>query len=284
MEYVGRIREQVSAAGASDRVRFVGARENVLEIMKASYVLAAPILQEETFGNVALEARSVGLPVVTFARGGLTELVSHRGTGYVCASADLAGLLEGLRHFLAIRLSAPRRALTAWRRRRSRETTAPRPSSNAAGGPCSLRIAAARVRETITIAGKVSMTRQYLSRVGDTMKKLAVIAGLGVWLISGDWLLGLSTFVLALGWVFLPAEEGPPVLALAYTLQWVTVCVGLYDVAMTGRPLQATLGSDYQPMVLIGLGCLVAILAGLLCGQYLVSRCGPSRASDPLTR
>ena len=46
--------------------------------MNASYVLAAPILQEETFGNVALEARSVGLPVVTFARGGLTELVSHR--------------------------------------------------------------------------------------------------------------------------------------------------------------------------------------------------------------
>ena len=80
------------------------------------------------------------------------------------------------------------------------------------------------------------------------MKKLAVIAGLVVWMISGDWLLGLSTFVLALGWVFLPAEEGPPVLALAYTLQWVTVCVGLYYVAITGRPLQATLGSDYQPM------------------------------------
>jgi hypothetical protein len=113
------------------------------------------------------------------------------------------------------------------------------------------------------------------------MKKLAVIAGLVVWMISGDWLLGLSTFVLALGWVFLPAEEGPPVLALAYTLQWVTVCVGLYYVAITGRPLQATLGSDYQPMVLIGLGCLVAILAGLLCGQYLVSRLRPLEGVRP---
>jgi glycosyltransferase involved in cell wall biosynthesis len=82
-------------------VQFVGARENILDIMKASYVLAAPILQEETFGNVALEARSVGLPVVTFARGGLTELVTHGRTGHVCASADLDGLLHGLRHFLA---------------------------------------------------------------------------------------------------------------------------------------------------------------------------------------
>jgi glycosyltransferase involved in cell wall biosynthesis len=101
VEYVAELRERVSSAGASDRVHFVGARENILDIMKASYVLAAPILQEETFGNVALEALSVGLPVVTFARGGLTELVTHGRTGHVCASADLDGLLDGLRHFLA---------------------------------------------------------------------------------------------------------------------------------------------------------------------------------------
>jgi glycosyltransferase involved in cell wall biosynthesis len=101
VDYVAALRRRVEAAGAADRIQFVGARENVLDIMKASYVLAAPILQEETFGNVALEARSVGLPVVTFARGGLTELVSHERTGYVCESADLQGLLSGLRHFLA---------------------------------------------------------------------------------------------------------------------------------------------------------------------------------------
>jgi glycosyltransferase involved in cell wall biosynthesis len=101
VEYTARLREQVASAGASDRVRFVGNRENVLQIMKASYVLAAPIIQEETFGNVVLEARSVGLPVVTFARGGLTELVSHRRTGYLCETADLPGLLTGLRYFLA---------------------------------------------------------------------------------------------------------------------------------------------------------------------------------------
>ena len=61
---------------------------------------AAPILQEETFGNVVLEARSVGLPVVTFARGGLTELVEHGRTGYVCESPDVDGLSAGLRHYL----------------------------------------------------------------------------------------------------------------------------------------------------------------------------------------
>ena len=101
VEWAAGLRERIAAAGASDRVHFVGARENVLEIMKASYVLATPILQEETFGNVALEARAVGLPVVTFARGGLTELVEHGRTGYICRSTDLPGLLEGLNHYLS---------------------------------------------------------------------------------------------------------------------------------------------------------------------------------------
>jgi glycosyltransferase involved in cell wall biosynthesis len=100
VDYAAGLRERIATAGLSSRVQLVGARENVLDIMRASYVLAAPILQEETFGNVALEARSVGLPVVTFARGGLTELVTHGRTGYVCESADLQGLLAGLRHFL----------------------------------------------------------------------------------------------------------------------------------------------------------------------------------------
>ena len=100
VDYAEQIREHVSACRSADRVHFVGIRENVLAIMRASYLLAAPILQEETFGNVVLEARDVGLPVVTFARGGLPELVEHRRTGYVCPTADLAGLLEGLRYFL----------------------------------------------------------------------------------------------------------------------------------------------------------------------------------------
>ncbi len=100
VDYAEQIKARVSSCGADGRVHFVGVRENVLDIMQASYLLAAPILQEETFGNVVLEARHVGLPVVTFARGGLPELVDHRRTGYVCATADLDGLLDGLRHFL----------------------------------------------------------------------------------------------------------------------------------------------------------------------------------------
>ena len=100
VEYVDDLRARVERLGAGDRIHFVGSRENMPAIMRASYLLVAPILQEETFGNVALEARSVGLPVVTFDRGAMGELVAHYETGYMCPTADLAGLLEGVRYFL----------------------------------------------------------------------------------------------------------------------------------------------------------------------------------------
>jgi hypothetical protein len=113
------------------------------------------------------------------------------------------------------------------------------------------------------------------------MIKMAVFLGTAVWLFSGDWLLGLCTLVLGMGWALLRAEEGPPVLALAFSLQWVTVCIGLFYVAITGRPLLATLSSNYEPMVLIGLGCLVSLLVGLLFGQALVRRLKPLTGVRP---
>ena len=100
VEYVRDLQDRVARAGVADRVHFVGMHENVTAIMRAGYLLAAPILQEETFGNVVLEARSVGLPVVTFTRGGLAELVTHKSTGFLCSTSDLDGLLEGLRYFV----------------------------------------------------------------------------------------------------------------------------------------------------------------------------------------
>lgn len=104
------------------------------------------------------------------------------------------------------------------------------------------------------------------------MKKLVPLAGIAGWIIFGDWLAGASLAVLALIWIMLPAEEGPPVLALAATMQWVSVTIGLFYFLMTARPLEATLRSDYRTMVALGLGCVVALVLGLAAGRYLVER------------
>ena len=112
--YTSGLQDRVKAAGASERIRFVGARRNVLGIMRASYLLVAPILQEETFGNVVLEAKSVGLPSVVFPQGGLVELVTHRETGFVCRDTSLEALMDGVTYFLAdpdARVRASRRSI-----------------------------------------------------------------------------------------------------------------------------------------------------------------------------
>lgn len=116
VEYFARLEQKVRDANLSDRILFVGERRNILDIMRASYLLAAPIPEEECFGNVVLEAKSVGLPAVAFARGGLVELIEHRRTGYLCEGTTLPALLVGLRYFLdapAIREAASAECLSA---------------------------------------------------------------------------------------------------------------------------------------------------------------------------
>ena len=113
------------------------------------------------------------------------------------------------------------------------------------------------------------------------MIKFAFLAGSVAGLVSGDWLVGACVLVLGLGWALLQPDEGPPVIALAFSMQWVSVCVGLFYVALTDRPLEATLHSDYRTMVAIGLGCLLTMIGGLSVGRRLVGLMGPATGPRP---
>jgi hypothetical protein len=113
------------------------------------------------------------------------------------------------------------------------------------------------------------------------MTKLVILAGAIGWLASGDWLIGACLLVLGLGWIVLQPDEGPPVIALAFSMQWVAVCVGLFYYAVTERPLDATIHSDYRTMVMIGLGVLLATIAGLYVGRRLVGLAGAATGLRP---
>jgi len=81
-------------------------------------------------------------------------------------------------------------------------------------------------------------------------------------LLATDWLAGLSLIVLWLGWKYLSREPGPPVIAAAFTHQWLQVTVAIFYAAITGRRVIQMDTSDYRPMVLIGLGAVIALFAG----------------------
>ena len=113
------------------------------------------------------------------------------------------------------------------------------------------------------------------------MIKWVAVAGIAGSIVFGDWLAGAALAVLALAWILLPAEEGPPVLALGATMQWTAVCIGLFYVLATGRPLEATLRSDYRTMVMLGLGCVLALILGLTLGRFLIERMRPPDGVRP---
>jgi hypothetical protein len=96
-----------------------------------------------------------------------------------------------------------------------------------------------------------------------------VAAGAGalvlfVW--AGDWL--LPTCALAL-WACLRLTQTHDrlyVLPLAVAFQWVQTSLGVFYNSFTGRPLIAITGSDYRPMVVIALGCVLSLAVGIHLG------------------
>jgi hypothetical protein len=89
---------------------------------------------------------------------------------------------------------------------------------------------------------------------------------------TGYWISGLAVAVLLLVWELLATEEGPPVLALALTYQWMQVTVGIFYAAFTGQELDAMIETDWQTMVLIGLGCVTCLAVSIFCGITLTRR------------
>jgi UDP-glucose:tetrahydrobiopterin glucosyltransferase len=64
----------------------------------------------EAFGNVAIEAMATGVPVITYDRGGPSEIVSHGETGFVVPADDIDALVDAVQRIGTIdRLACRRR-------------------------------------------------------------------------------------------------------------------------------------------------------------------------------
>jgi colanic acid/amylovoran biosynthesis glycosyltransferase len=85
------------------RYRFLGVRssEEVREWMNRASVVCMPSIttrsgEGEGLGMVCAEAQAVGKPVVAFDSGGISEVVSHKETGFLAAEGDWQALAEYL--------------------------------------------------------------------------------------------------------------------------------------------------------------------------------------------
>lgn len=86
---------QAEALGVSDLVHFKGYASDPLARMAEVDCVAVPS-RIESFGLVALEAQSVGTPVVAFDGTGVAEIVRHGETGTLVPHGDLPAMAEAL--------------------------------------------------------------------------------------------------------------------------------------------------------------------------------------------
>ena len=89
---------------------------------------------------------------------------------------------------------------------------------------------------------------------------------------TGYWIAGLAVAVLFLIWALLSTAEGPPVLALALTYQWMQVTIGIFYSVLTGEELEAMYQTDWQRMMLIGLGWITCLAVAMSYAIVLTRR------------
>jgi glycosyltransferase involved in cell wall biosynthesis len=96
----GRLRSELEqraeAQGVRPQVIFAGQLTDVRPALSAMDVFVLPSTRVETFSNAALEAMSMGTPVVLSDIGGATEMVSNGVEGFTLDRAELASRLAPL--------------------------------------------------------------------------------------------------------------------------------------------------------------------------------------------
>jgi glycosyltransferase involved in cell wall biosynthesis len=99
--YEARIREQASRLGLDDRVRFLGFRSDVPDLMAAMDAVAHTSIVAEPFGRVVVEAMMCGRPVVATRGGGVTEIIRDGETGLLVPPGEPSALAAALGRVLS---------------------------------------------------------------------------------------------------------------------------------------------------------------------------------------
>jgi glycosyltransferase involved in cell wall biosynthesis len=98
--YFDSVKKLAAELGIADRVRFLGTRNDVPELLAAADIFCHPnTYPPEPFGIAFVEALQAGLPVVTSAMGGPMEIVSEH-CGFLVPPEDNVALADALRRLL----------------------------------------------------------------------------------------------------------------------------------------------------------------------------------------
>lgn len=122
VRYADALVARVARSGHGTRVRLLGPRSDVPDLLAAADVVCHPNTAPESFGVAFVEALAAGVPVVTSALGGALEIVDST-CGVLVAPGDVEAVADALR--VLVTNPARRRALGAAGPARAREVGDP---------------------------------------------------------------------------------------------------------------------------------------------------------------
>jgi glycosyltransferase involved in cell wall biosynthesis len=95
VDYQAELLAAAKQGGIAERVRFLGQRSDVPQLMAAADIYCQPNVGPEPFGIVFVEALDNGLPVVSSNFGGVVEIVTNT-CGVLCPPGDVEALARTL--------------------------------------------------------------------------------------------------------------------------------------------------------------------------------------------
>ena len=98
--YVALMMDQARSGGCTDRIHFLGSREDVPEIVRALDVLVVNS-QAEPFGLTVIEGMAAGTAVLATAVDGIKEIMRDNESGRLLRSLNLKALRDSLRELLS---------------------------------------------------------------------------------------------------------------------------------------------------------------------------------------
>ncbi|MHA3053386.1 glycosyltransferase [Acinetobacter sp. ANC 4633] len=98
--YLDELQSNVQQQGLTEHITFVGHRSDIREWLALSDVVLSLSNQAETFGRTALEALSVGTPVIGWNRGGVAEILSQVYPQGLIEVDDQASLLRSIQQHI----------------------------------------------------------------------------------------------------------------------------------------------------------------------------------------
>lgn len=91
------IHQEVTKRGIADRLRFLGYRNDVPDLLRLMDIVVLPSLQE-SFPRVPLEAMAMKVPVVATTVGGIPEAVAEGETGVLVPPGDSVAIRDAIMH------------------------------------------------------------------------------------------------------------------------------------------------------------------------------------------